>query len=537
MGGGLTVTYREQKRLHPLTILYNSLSILPQVGLPFLLTMMGEGNSGDSLFILIPIAISILLLPGIYLGYINYHYYFTETDFVFQSGIFSKKQRSVPYKRIQNVAMKQNIFVKVFDLVSVSIETAGNAGKEAELRYVKAEEYERIKAIIGRKSRNISVEHQEKSDPSTDTSAAATTESENYQEQEQQTVYTMSMKEVLTYGALRIRPTIFVIFAWIWGMSSQYVGEDFWVDLVEQVDISSIESAIDSADWLIISLFTIAVIFIAFLISWIIDILLAVNTLWNFQLSRVGDKLFSERGLLNRLKKTIPLKKLQLAQINTNPIKKKFGYYGLDLFTAGMPGSGTKEMPNNKAIPLAKLDRLMAFLSDIIGVKEIGELKQVSKLTIRRAIIRYSVFIIALSLALYLTLDILWVSLVLFPLAFLAAYIRWKYRGYNLVGDKVIVKQGYFVQKISIIPLSKIQNIHVYSTFFQRRLGLMTFFIDTAAFSGFRDAAIIDISAEEADSFYQEIMLRYRELNGSDTVISPPVYSGKLVTSEESSHD
>jgi|GEM_PF-1027469 len=525
----LIVDYGIPKKLHPLTLLYNSFSFLPQIGIPAFLVLTGNGGS-DSVFVFMAVAAGILVLPSMYLSYVNFSYIFMETDFVVISGVFSKRQRTVPYRRIQNVAMKQNVLMRMFDLVSVTLETAGDAGKEAELRYVKSEEYERIKSIVGWKSKtaitNDTGIQQNSTQQYRETIPTKKVDNVDFSSADPEVIYKMTISEIIKYGAMRIRPTILAILAWIWGFSYQFVGENFWSDMVEEIDVGSLESAYQTTDWLTLVLYIMIVFVTTFLLSWIIDILLGVNMLWGFTLTKSENKLFSERGLLNRVKKTIPLKKLQMAQYTTNPIKRFFGYYGIDLHTAGSPASG-QPRTETKAIPLATKKRLKGFVDEIIGEVDIENLQSVSRLTIRRAVIRYSFFILFIAILIYFVFDIWWPGVALVPLSVLAAYIRWKYRGYDIRDNKILVKEGYFVEKLSIIPLNKIQNLHVYSSFFQRRLGLATLYVDTAAFTGFRDAAIIDISYEEAEKLQQEITAAFRKSSTKGTTLEKPE-GGKL---------
>ncbi len=535
LGGGVNVTYNNPQRLNILTLLYNAFSFIPQIILPAFFVIFRDDGS-DGFWILITVVLGIFALPSMYLGYMNFYYMFTETDFVVYSGILSKKQRSVPYRRIQNVSMKQNILMKAFDLVAVSLETAGDQGKEAELRYVKSEEYERIKSIIGRKTRQAEQPDVNTSDvvgseiTVSDTSTSlnesnlketSTASEQNFFDKEDEVIYEMTLAEMIKFGAMRIRPTVLVIIAWVWGISQQFLGSDFLVEYIEALDVDTIESQIDTLDWLTLGLYVIGSVFVAFFISWIIDILLGLNMLWGFKLRRNNDKLFSERGLISTVKKTVPLKKLQLAQYVTNPIKRWFGYYGLELFTAGSPmqGSGKSE---TKVIPLAKKERISGFMKTLVDDVDTEDLRPVSKLTIRRAAIRYFFLIAVICVGLYWLFDIWWPPIVLVPLSLLGAYVRWKYRGYSLRGNYIVIREGFFRESISIIPIKKIQNLHIYSTFFQRRLGLASFYVDTAAFSGFTDAAIIDLSIEEANQILSEIQTLFWANISKESVISRP---------------
>jgi uncharacterized membrane protein YdbT with pleckstrin-like domain len=58
----------------------------------------------------------------------NFHYQIRSTSFWVQQGVFSKKERDLPYGVIQNVLVKQDIFDRVFGLATLLVENAGNSG-------------------------------------------------------------------------------------------------------------------------------------------------------------------------------------------------------------------------------------------------------------------------------------------------------------------------------------------------------------------------------------------------------------------------
>lgn len=58
----------------------------------------------------------------------NFHYSTEDKFFVVRQGVFSKKQRNLPYGVIQNVLVKQDWFDRVFGLASFSVENASQGG-------------------------------------------------------------------------------------------------------------------------------------------------------------------------------------------------------------------------------------------------------------------------------------------------------------------------------------------------------------------------------------------------------------------------
>ncbi len=87
-------------------------------------------------------AIAILLLLST-LEYLNFYFILRKEHFLIRSGVLSKQRIELPFKKIQNVSIKQPFYYRPFGLVVLSVDGAGSAQKEidiAALGRVKANE-------------------------------------------------------------------------------------------------------------------------------------------------------------------------------------------------------------------------------------------------------------------------------------------------------------------------------------------------------------------------------------------------------------
>lgn len=83
-------------------------------------------------------AIALLLIGGIillvhWLAYKNLYFTIGPDEFTLHSGIISKKAVHVPYSRVQSVDQRSTLFMRIFGLCNVSIDTAGGASNKAVL--------------------------------------------------------------------------------------------------------------------------------------------------------------------------------------------------------------------------------------------------------------------------------------------------------------------------------------------------------------------------------------------------------------------
>ncbi|MEW5759944.1 MAG: PH domain-containing protein [Candidatus Thermoplasmatota archaeon] len=79
------------------------------------------------------LAILIILLPMIWakMYYASYWYEIKDAEIVVESGVWFRKKSIIPFKRIQNVNVVQGPLMRLWDLKSIQIETAGAVAPQA----------------------------------------------------------------------------------------------------------------------------------------------------------------------------------------------------------------------------------------------------------------------------------------------------------------------------------------------------------------------------------------------------------------------
>lgn len=497
-----------EKRLHPFTLLYRLVVALPNAALPIIFVLY-SGSTGEWAYIFISLFLGFFILPGILLNYFYFDYTITEQEVVIRSGVLSKKERHIKIDRIQNVTITQNFLHKLMGIAKVQLETAGDATTEGNLDSVSIADSERIREII----RN----HQHEKSSTTIVNEEGEQVEVKQIEDEENVIFSMSLWDTIKYGAVRFRPIVLVASAWIFSMFSQL--NPNWTEELEVILESGYKEYIKQLDIFSMILYAIAGVLLVLLFSWILDILLTVNTYHRFKLVSEKGKLLTSQGLFSSQKGAIPLKKLQMMVIKSNPITRKLNFYRLDLQTAGFGGGDGTKAKSETAIPFAKFSQVKEIINKIRAVELPEVFTKVSPKSIRRAVVKYLVFSIPFGIALYFTFDSFWILLVLLPIIGFAAYIRYQYRGYHVENNQIIVKQGFWFQKISIIPIEKIQTLHKRSSYFQRRLGLATVEIDTAATVYGNDASIIDIDNDIATEIFEELNRLFIEDKNKSKVI------------------
>jgi len=498
----------EFKRLSPFSILLRLIETSPHLIIPAYFAMQGDWE--NIVFVSIILFFGIFSLIGMVLNYYYFTYQFYGNEIIIRSGVISKKQRNIPFKRIQNTNLSQNILHRIFNLYKLEFETAGDSSSEGVLNGISKKHYIEIEGLIDEyKERNKQELSSEDIEESLDEEDISEIGVGKIGKQKGQILFELDFVGLLKFGIMRFRPLLLPIVGYLYSMFQQYnpnLSENigYWAE-------SNLGFLFKNVNTLELVVAIILFILGAVLFSWLLDIILTVNQFFKFTLTSEGEHLKTTRGLLNKRSATIPLKKLQMMSINTNFIRRKFNYFGLSLETAGFGGKSAKGP--EVAVPFTKLDRIIDLARSITDFEYPFDFKSVSRKTIRRAIFRYIVVLIPLLIILSIINNNVLFIFALLPLIYFPALLKYRYRLYSISADKIIIKQGFIFEKTSIIPIEKIQNVIVKETFFQRKLGLATLIIDTAATPRLNESSIIDIDLDSAKELMQEIVNRFNEKN------------------------
>ncbi|UVE49133.1 PH domain-containing protein [Haloferax larsenii] len=434
----------------------------------------------------------VLAIAGYELAYYQrFEYELTPDTFDIRSGVFGRRNREIPYRRIQNVDISRNVAQRLFGIAAVNLETAGGGETEGSLRFVSYDEALRIQTEVARLKRG-------------ETAGEAT-------EPDREVLFELAPRELGIVGALsfdlRLPGLVFVFVTSAFPVASSYI------------DVPLPTSGVVAT-----ALGLGGLVLLVALVSWGAGFVRAVVNYYDFRLTRVGDELQYERGLLQRYNGSIPLDKLQTLTIEDNPLKRHFGFATLLIETAGYAPSGDSRNGSSvgrgseAAIPLARRERVRSLVDDLEGVAE-PTYERPPKRIRRRYAVRYSLALGAIALALFgantlLDRAIPWyVPLALVPVAIVAGVYQWRHRGYGLTDDHVVTRNGFWKRETRFVPYYRIQTIIDTRTIFQRRWRVATVTADTAGSLSLvgGDAAAVDIGADDAVGLRETLNDRLRD--------------------------
>lgn len=128
-----------QMRLHPLSWLFVLLQQARQFFIPLVaLVAFGQrGDREDQYGTLISVGVIGVLVALSVLQYLTYRYRLGPDAIHIRSGLLERSWRDIPYARIHNVVLHQNLLHRVFGVAEVRLESAGGARPEGQMRVLR----------------------------------------------------------------------------------------------------------------------------------------------------------------------------------------------------------------------------------------------------------------------------------------------------------------------------------------------------------------------------------------------------------------
>lgn len=472
-------------KLHPISAAINFAKGLKDLIIPFVVILFANGFNGDwwSLFpyLFIVLALIISIVTGI-IKWKRFVYWFEDDELRIESGLFVKNKRYIPFERIQSLNYTEGILHRPFKLVKVNIETAGTSAlnkSEAELTAITREAADVIEQeMAAAKRRKANAGQEMVEDEQIETTEVIMPESEK--------LYKISLKELLVLASTS--SGIGVIFSGIAVVFSQFA-EFIPYDFIYEELMAFIQFGV----------FMVALaVFAVLLVTWIVSVGMTMLNYYDFSIAKEDDQLFITRGLLEKKKITLPMKRIQGVRIVENPLRQLFGYATVIVDSAG--GSVAEEM-KIKLFPVIKKKDIVPLLETILPDYEFkGELEPVperSKPYFYRIDFVWMLPVIALAGYFFYPYGLL--SLLIIPIGIGMGLWQHRAAAFTLYEQQAIFRYRVFSKHTYFLKRRRIQSLDVQQSYFQKRRDLATIHANIKSGSLGATAVVPHMKAEDAD--------------------------------------
>ena len=475
-------------KLHFASSIIQTLKEIKTLFIPAFIVLAANGfriniNSFESVMELIPVIIILgIFVYTIFQGiikWLTFTYWVEDQELKTEYGFLLKKKRYVPMERIQNVNYNEGIIHRIFNLVQLSIETAGGSSAKADIELSAI-----TKEAAGEVERWINQS----------TSPVEKTEGEA----KSRTIYKMNNQDLLLLATTS--NGIGVVLAGVGAVLSQF-SQYIPFELIT----SQFSFLLKYGFMLVIGL-----IILALLISWAISVAMTYLAYYSFTLSFSDDQLEITRGLLEKKKVTIPINKIQAIKIVENPIRQLFGYAHVSIENAGASMTSASEK-KIILLPFIKKKQIEEILQLITPTTSF-DMEDAIYSPVKARPLFYRKFIwiitpITIALAIWVSTYFLLLFIMLALIVSLC-FSQHRNASFKLENERITIQYRVINKVTFIVQRNKIQALQMTQTIFQKRLGIYTGVIHVMGNMGGVKAKIVHQSKDDLKPVYHFIQKR-----------------------------
>ena len=470
--------------LHPSSLVFTVIGQLRQNLIPAIIALFGAAR-GSYTFVFIAAGIFVLSVVAATIRYLTLRYSIQDGELTVQSGLIFRRLRKVPTSRIQNIDLVQNVLHRIFGVAEVRVETASGTEPEATLRVLSLAQVEHLRAKVkSAANRNVNAKT-ELADGVVAADGAPKADVETSTE-----ILKIPTYWLLKAGLASNRGLVMVSF--MLGLYIQNMPDDDrgFRNVRDQIKGLSDYLPDFGQGWMLWIVTAAAVIAVLLLVR-LLGIGWFILRFFGYRLNQNGDDFKISCGLFTKVSATVPVKRIQFISIHRSMFMRWLGLASIRIETAGGAGKNAEDATTTVSkrwfVPVVPESHVQQLMNVIRPGLDWAEQSFDWKPLAHRATTRFVRISIVVSIFLILGGLVAsrpwgWVpGLALSPLLVWYAIKRSRSTKYSRIEDGVIFRSGVFTKKTSITFFEKIQGATLSQTPFDRRWGMKTLAVDTAA--------------------------------------------------------
>lgn len=462
-----------EHRLHPTSVFFGFSAKLRELLLPAVLVLFGAGRVGWGWEVWIAALVIPYALVSV-IRYISFRYHFGPDELVMREGLIFRNERHVPYARIQNLDAVETVFHRLAGVVEVRVQTGGGQEPEGVLRVISRAAYEEMR-------RRVLETRAAAEAPAPQPEGAA---------QPGETLLHLTPRDLAVFGLIDNRGWVVVAAAlgavWEIGFMDRFVDLPF-EQFLEQRDFArnAARDALGQFGWIFgRALYAVAAFLVLLVLIHVFSVVLAVVRLYDYRLTRRGEDLRAEFGLLTRVAATIPVRRIQTLTVREGPLHRLTSRVSVRADTAGGHGDEATKTQREWLAPVIERRRLAGFVAGILPDLDLADVdwQPVAPGAFWRALKEGLILVIVLTGASIglLGWGSLAVPLVLLPIVVLHARMAVRHLGWAVTDRAVMFRSGWLWRRMSVARFARIQAVTLRESPFDRRARMARVRVDTA---------------------------------------------------------
>ena len=459
-------------RLHPVWIVLRAIETLRGLAVPLIIVLVSRRSMTDLIGYGVIGAVVAASIAMRAVTWTRTSYEITGEGVWSRTGLIDRRERFLPFERIQSVNVSESVLHRLFRVVRLTIESAAGGQSQADIT-LDALTRETAEGL----RRRIANRQLQSAPAGAADGAAASGTSEQAKvaalAAEGELIRALSYRELVLAGVIsgRIGP-----FAAAVGALIQFGDDLLPSSIYERVALSAADLTVQVV---IALLFTVAVI------AWLVSIVGTLVVYGGFELRRLDDRLVISYGLLDRRKVSVPIARIQAVTISEGILAQPIGRASLRYISAGDGKTGGE---TGTLLPILPRDEVAAILDRIAPAlaADLGAVpfEGIPARALRRYMLAPTWLVVILTpIACALVWQILdwpWqrglLTLLLAPLTLLFGLAQYRATGWWLGPTGQLVARSRPLARLTIITdRRRVQFAQAASDYLQRRSALATF--------------------------------------------------------------
>lgn len=454
---------------------------------PLVLVLFLNPKAGRELWILaIVFGIAGISLAGSVIEYFRFYYWIENGHLRIEKGLLRRTKLNLPFTRIQTIDFEQNLVHQAFGVVRVKVDSAGSGGEEIAFDALQKDRADVLREYILRQKAALQPASTYKLIPDQET---------------RELLLQLGIRDLLKVGISQNHlRTAGIIFAFFLALAEDVSEALDNIDLFGRIG-TEVQTLAQSS-----ILFVLIAVPVFLSISFTVSLVGTVIVHYHLRFWKTHNGFKLDAGLFTRREKSAQKDKIQLITWVTNPVRKLFGMFKLNLYQAS-----SVDVLGDKSISVPgcyheQVDRTIA--SVIPGAAGAIYEEHGIHPTARTRFILFAGLLpcVALSVTGFL-LDrqmlaiAVWAHL---PVAVWMGHLYYRKKCLALHTDYALLKGGIFGDDYKLLEIYKIQAVSLRQSFYQWRRDLATVTMYTA--SG--DVSIPFIPVKKAEQIRDYLLYR-----------------------------
>lgn len=414
-------------------------------------------NTNNLTLIIMGVFLMIFLVS--ILKYLHFKFHLDEGHFYLSSGIVNKDMTVIPKSKIQNINIKQNLIQQMFNVVSLTVETAGDDKAEIEINALSRATALDLKKQLFDKKQNTDFEIVEKPFQSS-------------------VFFRASVQRLLLEGISQNHLKSFlIIVSFVFGLYNEF--ENYLQDLGISDRLQSAVN-VENGSLLNLILANVFIVGLAVLGSMLFSIISTFISNFNLEVVENQDTIEINKGLFNKLSLILVPVKIQNIIIKTNRLKQYFGLHTLYIKQAMI---NKKQQRNFKIVALEK-DQVAHLVQKVfVNYTDEGTYEKPDVYYKRLLALRSLVIGGFINIAAYFIFgNYFWlINIVIISWIVLFVHLTYKKSSYQITDEYLMVNSGFIDRVRNISELHKIQSVELKQSIFQKRKNIASISIATAS--------------------------------------------------------